>query len=66
MRLNMAETSSTLSLMPSISSLAIRVVISSHSDMAARPSSENEPSIIPATASLEAMSLIALCCMVSW
>ena len=34
-------------------------------DMAARPSSENEPSIIPATASLEAMSLIALCCMVS-
>ena len=38
MRLNMADTSSTLSLMPSISSFA----------------------------SLEAMSLMALCCMVCW
>ena len=46
--------------------VAIMVVISSHSLMAARPSSEKEPSIMPATASLEAMSLMALCCMVCW
>ena len=63
-RLNMEDTSSTLSLIPSISSFAIMEVMSSHSLMAARPSSEKEPSIMPATASLEAMSLMALCCMV--
>ena len=34
--------------------------------MAASPASEKEPSMIPATASLEAMSLMALCCMVCW
>lgn len=49
---------------PAASSFAICEVISFTSLMAARPSSLNVPSMIPATASLEAISFMALACMV--
>ena len=63
--LNAAAMSSTLSLIPWASSLAIWEVISRTSLMAASPSSEKEPSTSPATASLDAISFMALACMVS-
>ena len=63
--LNAEAMSSTLSLMPWASSLAICEVISFTSLMAANPSSEKVPSMIPATASLEAISFMALACIVS-
>ena len=60
-----AAISSTLSRIPSASSFAICEVRSFTSLMAARPSSENVPSMMPATANLDAISFIAFACMVS-
>ena len=62
--LNAAAMSSTLSLMPRASSFAIWEVISCTSLIAAKPSSEKVPSMMPATASFDAISFIALACMV--
>ena len=63
--LNEAAMSSTLSRMPSISSFAICEVISCTSLMAASPSSLKLPSMMPATASFDAISFMAFCCILS-